>query len=84
MTPDACFIVLFALLTVTAYLLWITDQQPRLRRLLGLLAFASLLLAVVFHDLELARVASSEREVAPPAGAPESPPPEVGGTGAGA
>jgi hypothetical protein len=82
MTPDACLIVLFALLTVTAYLLWVRDALPRLRRILGALAFASLVAAVVLHDLEDSWIASSERDPTPPAAATEVAPANAGGAGA--
>jgi len=61
MTPSACLIVLFALLTVTGYLLWISDRLPRLRVLIGVLAVVTLVLAIVLYDLEVANVSSRER-----------------------
>ena len=61
MTPAACLIVLFALLTITGYLLWIANRLPRLRVLIGVLAVVTLVLAIVLHDLEVANVSSQER-----------------------
>ena len=60
-TPAACLIVLFALLTVAGYLLWIANRLPRLRVLIGVLAVITLVLAIVLHDLEVASVSSQER-----------------------
>ncbi len=78
MPPDACLIVLFALFTVTAYLLWVAGRLPFFRKLLGVLAVASLISSVVLHDLEMARIASSEGEVT------LDPPASAGGAGPGA
>ena len=59
--PAACLIILFALLTLAAYLLWIADRLPRIRVVIGVLAVVTLVLAIILHDLEVANVASRER-----------------------
>ncbi len=49
MTPDVWLILLSTLLTVAAYLLWVWERLPRVRAVLGILAFVALVLSVVFH-----------------------------------
>ena len=61
-TPSDYLIILFAVLTLAAYLLWIADRLPRLRVLIGFLAVVSLALTIVLHDLEVASVSSRERD----------------------
>jgi hypothetical protein len=58
MTPDAWLIILFAALTLAGYLLWVTGRLRRVRILVGVLAIVALVLAIVFHDLEVSAVAS--------------------------
>ena len=58
MTPDAWLIILFAVLTLAGYLLWATGRLRRVRILVGVLAVVALVLAIVFHDLEVSAVAS--------------------------
>ena len=59
-TPSDCLIILFAVLTLAAYLLWITERLPRIRLLIGFFAVATLVGAIVLHDLEVADVVSRE------------------------
>jgi hypothetical protein len=74
MTPDACLIILFAVLALAGYLVWVTDRLPRGRVPIGVLALVTLVLAIVFHDIEVSNVASRAEIAA-------DRPTEAGGTG---
>jgi len=60
MTPDVWLILLSALLTVAGYLLWVWERLPRVRAVLGILAFVALVLSVVFHGLITAQTPSAD------------------------
>lgn len=50
MAPDAWLTILFAVLAVTAYLLWVLELLPGLRLLVTLLAIVCFALALVFYE----------------------------------
>jgi len=59
MTPDVWLILLSTLLTVAGYLLYVWERLPRVRAVLGILAFVALVLSVVFHGVIASRQAPS-------------------------
>jgi hypothetical protein len=78
LSPAAWLIILFAVLTLAAYLLWIADRSPRIRLVIGFLAVVTLAGAIVLHDLEVANVASRERSTGDGAAGSET---DASGTG---
>ena len=57
-TPAACLMVVSAVLTIAGYALWAAGRARRSRKLVGVLAFVTLVAAIVLHDLEVSDVAS--------------------------
>ncbi len=60
MTPDVWLILLSTLLTVAGYLLYVWERLPRVRAVLGILAFVALVLSVVFHGVITSQAPSAD------------------------
>jgi len=62
MTPDVWLILLSTLLAVAGYLLWVWERLPRVRAVLGILAFVALVLSVVFHGVTTSQAPSADAD----------------------
>ncbi len=62
MTPDVWLILLSTLLAVAGYLLWVWERLPRVRAVLGILAFVALVLSVVFHGVTMSQAPSADAD----------------------
>jgi hypothetical protein len=58
--PDVSLIFGVTAASLAAYLLWILDAAPRVRRLLVALTVVAVIAAVIVHDVEMANLVAAD------------------------
>ncbi|HLY39521.1 MAG TPA: hypothetical protein VKU61_15860 [Candidatus Binatia bacterium] len=58
--PDVSLIFVVTAASLAAYLLWILDAAPRVRRLLVALTVVAVIAAVIAHEVEMANIVAAD------------------------
>lgn len=58
--PDVSLIFVVTAASLAAYLLWLLDAAPRVRRLLVAIAVIGVIAAVIVHDVEMSNIVAQD------------------------
>jgi len=67
--PDAILIFVVTATSLAAYLLWVLEAAPRIRKLLVAVTVVGVIAAVIVHDVEMSNIVAQESTTTAPAAA---------------
>ena len=58
--PDVWLIFVVTAASLAAYVLWLVDAAPRVRRLLVVVTVVAVIAAVIVHDVEMSNIVAAD------------------------